>query len=125
MRLVGLLVAVALSACATEAPKAVAGCPPVGWSKEKLEALKTAKFAIADAGERQALAKGLLGCLASPDPELRDRLAFEAIFTLARGKQLEPATMKAMIGELYPMMERKDAAGFAAPFAALTLAEMA
>lgn len=124
MKWLGFILAVSLAACAST-PKATPGCPPAGWDRARLDALKAAKFEIEDVGERQAFAKAITACLASPDPKLRDGVAFEALTHMARGKQLFPETMKAITADLYERMQARDAAGFEAPFAALALAEMA
>jgi hypothetical protein len=78
-----------------------------------------------DAASAQTRALELLDCLSNPDPALRDGLGFEQISALARGKQLEPATLQAMRQRLLPALKVRDEAGFTAPFAALTLSEVA
>lgn len=123
LALVGLLVAGALQSVHA----AGANCPPEGWSQDRLGSLKTGKFAIADAVERQTLALALLPCLSAPDPLLRDGLAFEAYSTWLRGDQLDKETRLAALGQLLPLLsaDATDAEGFTRPFAALVLAELA
>jgi Protein of unknown function (DUF2785) len=106
---------------------ATAACPPPGMDRAGLEALKKAQWSVADDARRQALAVGLLDCLASPDPQLRDELAFEALATWMRTKLIAPATLQSIRGALLAKLrpEGRDPAGFAQPFAALTLAEVA
>jgi Protein of unknown function (DUF2785) len=109
------------------AVSAAASCPPAGLDKPALEALKKAKWSVPDNTRRQALALELLDCLASPDPELRDELAFEALSHWLRAKAIAPATLHTMRATLVPQLRpaAADAAGFRQPFAALTLAEVA
>jgi hypothetical protein len=114
-----LILGSALSAAAT--------CPPAGLDKAGLEAMKKTEWAVTGDARRQALALELLDCLASPDPELRDGLAFDALSRWMRGQLLAPATLQAMraILMLHLRPAGADAAGFRQPFAALALAEVA
>lgn len=144
-----------LSACLLAAPAFAAPCPPAGQTRASLQALKAAGFAVADAADRRALAQGLLACLADPDPELRDGIAFEALSQWLRAGDFDPATLRALRDALYAALDGaaadgvapegagtkgadpkgaaaegvgpKGAAadGFATPFAALALAEIA
>ncbi|MFT3807573.1 DUF2785 domain-containing protein [Arenimonas sp.] len=118
------LLALALLAAAGSAS---ADCPPPGWTKEKLLELKANKFAVEDFAARSSLAVDLLACLSSPDPQLRDGIAFEAETSWLRSGQFDHATRQAILQALLPKL-RKDASdreGFTAPFAALVLAEVA
>jgi hypothetical protein len=96
-------------------------------SRASLEALKTADWNVADEARRQSLAIEMLDCLGSPDPALRDDLAFEALSHWMRGKQLTALTLQslraALLSQLVP--GTPDEAGFRRPFSALTLAEVA
>jgi hypothetical protein len=109
------------------APGARAACPPADWDAARLAELKAGKFELADGGQRARLALGLLDCLADPDPALRDGIAFEAWSTWLRGEQLDARTRQAALARLQPAIaaERADAAGFAQPFSALVLSEIA
>lgn len=105
---------------------AAADCPPPGWSRESLDALKARGFGGLDAAPRAALARDLVACLGHPDPGLRDGLAFEALATWLRADPSLPlATREALLDALLPRLAAADAAGFEAPFAALVLAEVA
>ena len=79
---------------------ALAACPPAGMTKPFLEALKTVRWSIADDARRQALAVEMLDCLASPDPELRDELGFDALSHWMRASQLDTATLQAIRASL-------------------------
>jgi len=103
-----------------------ASCPPGTTTKFALQVLKQVEWKVADDDARQALALALLDCLASPDPELRHGVAFDAISRWARAKALTPATLQSIRSTLLPRLAADaDPAGFAQPFAALTLAEVA
>ncbi|MEO6365157.1 MAG: DUF2785 domain-containing protein [Luteimonas sp.] len=104
---------------------AFAACPPEGQSRESLQALKVLKFTLPDAAERQTLAIGLLDCLADPDPAMRDGIAYEALMQWLRDDQLDADALRALRDRLYAMLAADDANGFARPFAALTLSEVA
>src|SRR3982751_5541580 len=109
-------------------PAASAGCPPAGWNAAKLQALKAGKFELEDADARARLASGLLDCLPSPDPALRDGIAFAAWQAWARAGQLDEATLRAALERLQSQLVQDIAdrgSGFAAPFSALVLAEVA
>lgn len=103
------------------------GCPPQGWDEAKLEALKADGFEIADASTREAFAKAITACLASPDPALRDGIAFEALTHMLRGRQLSNDTMRALLVELTARLKlaKEDPEGFGQSFAALSLSEVA
>ncbi len=107
---------------------ASAACPPAGLDQAGLEALKKAEWAVPDDARRQALALELLDCLASPDPRLRDELAFDALSRWMRRRLLETSTLQVLRIELQSRLrfEAPDAtAEFRRPFAALALAEVA
>lgn len=109
------------------AQPAGAACPPSGQTSATLEALKTAAFEIVDDAARQAMALGLLPCLADPDPRLRDGIAFEAYYTWLRANRLDVDTRKKLLENLGALIEPTpaDRAGFRQPFAALVLSEVA
>jgi hypothetical protein len=101
-------------------------CPPAQLSREQLLDLKSHEFALPDAARRQALALDLLACLGSTDATLRDGVAFEALSTWMRGKQLSAATMNTILGRLLPQLAPgySDPAGVLQPFVMLVLAEV-
>jgi hypothetical protein len=80
----------------------------------------------ADAARIQQQAVALLPCLASPDPALRDDLAFEQLSAWARAGRLDVATLQRLRTDLVAVLDGKpDAAGVHQPFAVLALAEVA
>jgi hypothetical protein len=118
-----LLLSLSLALVATPA-LARDRCPPAGYGRAQLEALKAAEWQIADERERRAFAQALPACLASPDPFLRDGVAFEALSHLLRTRQLDVATQTTLINDVLPRLESNDRRGFEAPFAALVLSEL-
>jgi hypothetical protein len=106
---------------------AFAGCPPPGHDRAALEALKAKGFEIADDAHRQAVALALLPCLADPEPQLRDGIAFEAYYTWLRADRLDLATRTELLARLgtHLQAEPVDRGGFRQPFAALALSEVA
>ena len=100
-------------------------CPPEQAPRNLLRALQAVKWQLADEAAREPLALALLPCLASPDPELRDTLAFSALSTWMREGVL-PVTLARRFGEhALATLAEPDGQGFDAPFAALLLAEVA
>lgn len=104
---------------------AAAACPPAGTSRTQLTELQAAKWEMADDARRQALALGMLGCLGDPDPVLRDGMAYEALNAWMRAGKLDAATLGQLRSSQLAALRQSDAAGFAQPFAALVLAEVA
>lgn len=107
---------------------AQAGCPPAGFTQAALTSLKATGWRVTgpDAeASRHSLAIGLLECLAAPDPRLRDDIAFDALQTWMRKRQLDEPTLHRLRVELHARLARPaDADGFAQPFAVLVLAEV-
>ncbi len=104
-----------------------AQCPPPAWPLAELERLKADQWKLADDAQRQALALALLPCLSHADPALRDGLAFEGLATLLHGKQLTATSQRTIYQSLLAQLSpaASDPAGFAKPFAALVLSEVA
>lgn len=102
-----------------------AACPPPGQDLASLRVLKANNFAIADAAEKQALAAGLVDCLASPDPELRDGIAFDALSTWMRAGDFDAAQLRVLRDALSRQLHAPDPDGVLHPFAVLVLSEVA
>jgi len=100
-------------------------CPPEGTDTGSLQLLKQQEFQVDDAATRDALALGLLGCLSSADPGLRDGIAYEALTQWLRSDQLDVAMRRKLRDLLYAMLKQDDSQGFGRSFAALVLAEIA
>ena len=120
------LVVVSLAAIAGWA---TAACPPEGMSRNALLAVRNNHWLVDDAAKREALAMSLVDCLADPDPTLRDEVGFEGLQHWMRANQLAPGTVRRIGDQLLRRVTRAavaaDGRGVAAPFAALTLAEVA
>lgn len=122
----GLLIAIVLVTVALPAQRpATPACPPANHDRASLLTLKSNGFAVADSAERARLALALTACLADPDPALRDGIAFEGLSSLLRGRQLAPPTIRAISSRLQQLLTAPDPDGFARPFAALVLSEVA
>lgn len=115
--------ALLMSACAT-AEAQTPSCPPAGYDRARLEAIKANGWAVASDRERNRLARALTACLASPDPTIRDGIAFEAYAHWLRGRQLSVETMRALADDLDARLGADDPNGFERPFAALVLSEV-
>jgi hypothetical protein len=100
-------------------------CPPAGWTRDGLGALKGGGFKIDSSGERDAAAKALLACLDDPDPAIRDGVVFEGVSRWLRAKGVSPAAMRDMTAvTLGALTGPDDVGGFRRPFAALILSEL-
>jgi hypothetical protein len=124
MKYLALAAAFVLAACASAQAQAPS-CPPAGYDRAQLDALKTSEWAIPSDRARNRLALALTPCLASPDPTMRDGIAFEAYAHLLRARQLTPQTMRALAIDLETRLFASDPNGFEQPFAALVLSEVA
>jgi hypothetical protein len=109
----------------TPAVAAADPCLPAGKTRADLDALKAAKFEIADDAERQTFARAITACLGSPDPALRDGIAYEGLTNMLRARQLSAETMIALLLDLEAKLEGSAGDGFMQPFAALALSEIA
>lgn len=123
MRCFLVAVLLALPAPVLAAPP-VPGCP---GTADFARAVQAAGQAAAARGDRDDLVPQLAACLAHPDPEVRDALAYTRLATWLRADAVSPAVrvglMETLLGDLAP--DHPDPAGFRAPFAALVLAEVA
>lgn len=119
LSIIGLLLIVASPAIAQPA------CPPSGYSRSQLVDLKSSEWRIESEKARAQFARAIVACLADEDPVLRDELAYGALFTLLRGRQLSTGTMISLQNDLTAMATGPAGEGFARPFAVLALAEIA
>ncbi len=114
------LAALLATPCAAEAAAPAGNCPAAA-----LRDAKAATWQVADDARRQELALRAVDCLSSPDPIERDELAFEALQAWMRGDKLDTATVQALRTRLTAQLTAPDPQGFARPFAALVLADVA
>ena len=110
---------------AREAALTPPGCPPAGWDRARLDALKAAKFDIANEAERQTFATAIMACLASREPAVRDGIAYEALTHMVRERKLKNDTKRALLIDLTARLGAPEGLGFEQPFAALALSEVA
>jgi hypothetical protein len=123
MKHLALVAALLLCACASAEAQS-AGCPPAGYDRARLEALRADDWVVANDAERNALARALTACVASPDSALRDGMAFEALTHWLRARQLSNETMLWLADDLEPRLAAAEGSGFERPFAALVLSEV-
>ena len=102
-----------------------AACPPDGMTRAHMSELRGAKWDVPDDARRERIAIGMLDCLQDPDPGIRDEIAFEALQSWMRAGKLGTPTVHTIRSTLLARMRTLDAIGFAQPFAALVLAEVA
>lgn len=107
------------------AHQAWAACPPEGSTHESLQAMKLLRFAVDDGEAREALALGLVDCLADPDPAMRDGIAYEALSQWMRAGALDADALRRLRDRLYTLVDGGEGDGFARPFAVLVLSEVA
>jgi len=102
-------------------------CLTSKWHKSALLKLKENKFELKDKAEKEALALQLLNCLANPDAEVRDGIAFETLSYWLREEQLSQATHLEMYEYLSNVLKSTvvDSNGVYQTFAALMLSEIA
>jgi hypothetical protein len=113
-------IVLAAAAGAVPAPSAAAACPAAA-----LREAKASQWQAGGNAARQALALQAVACLSSPDPAERDELAFEALQAWMRAGQLDTDTVQQLRTRLAAQLRAPDPQGFARPFAALVLADVA
>jgi hypothetical protein len=67
----------------------------------------------------------LIACLGNPDPQIRDKTAFERISAELRGGAVDRETLAKAQAQLLALLAAPDPQGFQRPFAILALAEVA
>jgi hypothetical protein len=102
-------------------------CPPSAYSRQQLESIKADDFQPRDDTSDDVFATILADCLGSPDATLRDGIAYEGLVALLRAERVSDAGKRALLEKLSAALRPgvEDSAGFAQPFAALGLAEVA
>ncbi len=103
-------------------------CAPLGMKPQALKELRQQQWQVSDQQRRQQLASAMLACLSSPDPTLRDEIAFESLSFWMRAKLLDDITVRHISTELQSELSANQASkhsDFARPFAALVMAEVA
>lgn len=116
---------IVFAAAAAPALAQTGTCPPAGYDRARLEALKASEWAIPSARARNAFARAMIACVASPDTSLRDGALYESMYRLLRTRQLSTETMIAIEADLEARLTAPEGDGFERPFAALVLSEVA
>lgn len=92
MLMVGACAAMAACACVAHAgPCGGRDTDPSFW-----RAIKDSGFVVPRGRDADGLAESLLPCLGSPDPEWRDRIAYEILTAWLRGGRISAPTMRGM-----------------------------
>jgi len=102
-------------------------CFSKAWGREALNDLKAKQFALTDIETRQELAMQLLHCLAHPEPNIRDGIAFEALSSWLRSNELSPEIQIKMFNSLIKVLNTSinDANDVYQSFAMLVMSELA
>ncbi len=110
--------------CALFAFALQAQCPTREWTQERLLDLPAHEFVVDDSA-RVDLSLMLVDCLGSPDPAIRDGVAFTALSTWLRAQALPLTAVDALRERLLALLQQADdVVGVRASFAALALAEV-
>lgn len=111
---------------AGQAPAHAACAPAAGLAALGDERARGEAILDMAQAERDRLALALLPCLADPDPALRDGVSYGALSQMMRSQLIPQETVAAIRLDLLARLSGPDdAQGFARPFAALVLAEVA
>jgi hypothetical protein len=130
-RYIELFLAGIASLCSSKAAlaevNALGDCPPSGYARQQLDDAKANGFVLDNDISDDAFALDLANCLGSPDPVLRDGTAYEGLVALLRAERVSDEGKRALLAKLSAALRPgvEDSAGFAQPFAALGLAEVA
>jgi len=100
-------------------------CLTTAWDKAALLQLKQQDFVV-NAEQRQQLWSQLPYCLASPDPQLRDDVAFSAFASWLRAGVVGASDARQLLDKLQQDVQqhRQDDAGVYLPFALLVMSEL-
>ena len=124
-----LLGAVAAAASCSTLPQGetTVTCGDAGYDRQALDALKASEFELGPNEDADALAFALADCLGSPDPSLRDGIAYEGLAKLLRGGAVSDTAKRRLIATLSERLDinAPDERGFSKPFAVLALSEVA
>ncbi len=102
-------------------------CEPLGLTPNALLSGDDGQFRVPAGTDPGELVLALADCLADPDPVARDSVGYSGIATILREGDVEADTTRAMMARLLALLAAEDPSGdgFAQPFAALALAEVA
>lgn len=102
-------------------------CRIEGYDRDGLMALRQAEYHFNESGQADKIALEMLPCLSDPDPDLRDKFAYEGYVNFLRNDHLTETTLQSLRNRLIDNLasESKDTYGVKKPFTALVLAELA
>ncbi|WP_416876765.1 DUF2785 domain-containing protein [Litorimonas sp.] len=102
-------------------------CRIEGYDKNGLMALRQAEYHFKEPEQADQIALEMLPCLSDPDPDLRDKFAYEGYVNFLRRDRLSDATLQSLRTRLIENLSSETEAvyGVKKPFAALVLAELA
>ncbi|RIJ31006.1 DUF2785 domain-containing protein [Henriciella algicola] len=115
-------------AVATDRPLLEAGqCIPEGWTHDILLRWKESGYPLTEGEGAAGYLAMLEHCLADPNPDIRDGIAYEGITDILRSDRAEEAELRELKQRLLTRLANteNDPLGFSRPFAALALAEVA
>lgn len=102
-----------------------ASCDLASIDRTALAAAQETGFDTIDAILFNRTALTLSHCLGHPDPAIRDELAYATLTAMLRSGKADPALLLSLRETLYNTLDAPDPDGFAHPFAALILSEVA
>lgn len=102
-------------------------CIPEGWTHEILLRWKESGFPLSEGEGAAGYLAMLEHCLADPNPDIRDGIAYEGITDILRSDRAQEAELRELKQRLLTRIANteNDPLGFSRPFAALALAEVA
>lgn len=104
-------------------------CAPLGMSQGELIEVSSQGFSAISLDQTPDFLLGIVSCLSSTDPFLRDAIAYEGTMTLLRREEaLNEATISALEQlkpKLISTLDDKDPYGVTRPFAIILLGEVA
>jgi hypothetical protein len=119
-----IALAVSLPTCAqANTPSAL--CLSSNMTVEQMESGKNDAYSSLNKHAKTDMASALVNCLGHPDPAIRDGVAYEGLTSLLRSNSLPKDDIRIIRDQLLSMIGAHDPEGFAGPFAALVLSEVA
>jgi len=106
-------------------------CAPLGLDAIALKEIKQTRLEDPRVGDLDAFAMSLIDCLRDTRPEIRDGVGYELLTFILRSQDSKLSSipdienLPELKTELLKLLKDEDAAGVAAPFAALVLSEIA
>lgn len=125
--LFALSLAFAIAGCSTitaSESSTVDAC--VAHDRGQFETYKAEEYKLTDGTDANSVALNFADCLGSPDPDLRDGIAYEGLAALLRSGRINDDTKRSLLNSLSANLseDMSDPQGFLKPFSALVLAEV-